>query len=377
MNKPVHIDAQAESIDAFKKTHEVLRVIDHYEELLEELFFVRNPRYRFDKNYASAYGEFRASHLGGNPIEKAGAWFYFPWSKQLVHYLPEDLHQELRTARNKNIITAEEQEKYYQFKIGVAGLSVGSHAALTLAMMGAGKHMRLADPDTISGSNLNRIRYDFTKVGEHKCELAVQQIYQTNPYAVIDAFPEGITEANIGAFLEGPPKLDVLVEEMDNVEMKIRLRIEAKRLRIPVVMATDNGDNVIVDIERYDLDPNLEIFNGAAGHLTLEEFQKFPPQELPKLATKIAGPNVVVPRMLTSLLEVGKTLYSWPQLGDAATLSGVAIAYVVKRLALGEPIRTGKIEVNLDRIFDPHYDDENAKTARERTREDFLKKIGL
>ena len=72
---------------------------------------------------------------------------------------------------------------------------------------------------------------------------------------------------------------------------------------------------------------------------------------MPRLASKIVGEEFIVPRMMSSLQEVGKTLYSWPQLGGAATLSGVAAAYVAKKIILGEKIRTGKMEINLDKIF--------------------------
>ena len=374
--KPILLDKK-ENIEDFKRVNPINQAIDEYKNLLEELFLIRNPRYRFDKNYSAEFEKFIKDHIGAGTIESAGNWFYFPWNKFLVHFLPDDMHQEIRTARNKNIITADEQQKFYNFKVGVAGMSVGSHPALTLVMMGAARVMKVADPDEISGSNLNRLRYGFTLLGINKCEVVARQIYEMNPYAELYEYPKGITMENIPEFLAGPPKLDVLVEEVDNLEMKIRLRLEAKKLGIPVVMATDNGDNAIVDIERYDIDRNLRLFNGAAGNLSIEEFQKFQLQDMPKLATKIAGPNIVVPRMLRSLLEVGRTLYSWPQLGDAATLSGVAVAYVVKRLALGEPIKTGKLEINLDSIFDPEYDSSEAVKKRENEREQFKKTIGL
>ncbi|MBI4085048.1 MAG: ThiF family adenylyltransferase [Candidatus Liptonbacteria bacterium] len=377
MTKLEKFEPGKENLESFKSRFAVDEVIDNYASQLEELFLVRNPKYRLDKNYKEEFEKFLKEHLSGKETKDAGSWFYFPWSKKLAHYLSDEMHQELRTARNKNLITKAEQEKFYNFKIGVAGLSVGSHAALTIAMMGGGRTMKLADPDEISGSNLNRIRYDFTEVGKSKCELACRKILQINPYAEIIDYPAGITEENIAEFLAGPPKLDVLVEECDNLEMKVRLRIEAKKLGIPVVMATDNGDNVIIDIERYDLDPNLKIFNGAAGDLTVEEFRNFPPQELPKLASKIAGPEVTVPRMLDSLLEVGKTLYSWPQLGDAATLAGVSLSYVVKKMALGEKIKSGKLEVNLDSVFDPDYFLESAKNERDEKRRGFAGKMGF
>lgn len=372
--KPTILDRKNESLEDFKKYLDISQIIDVYKEQLEDLFLIRNPQYKFNKDYHGAFESFYEEHKQGKSADETGEWVYFPWNKLLVHYLSDELHQEVRTARNKNLITKEEQANFYNYKVGIAGLSVGSHAALTLGMMGASKVMKLADPDTISASNLNRIRYDYTKVGVSKCALAVEQIYQMNPYAEVYDFPQGITDDNIHEFLSG---IDVLVEEMDNLEMKIRLRLEAKKMSIPVIMATDNGDNIIVDIERYDLDPDLKIFNGVAGDLTLEEFQKFPPQELPKLATKIAGADMVVPKMMASLLEVGRTLYSWPQLGDAATLSGVAIAYLIKRMANGEKIRSGKLEVNLDSIFDPDYHTDEAVKERDEFRDKFQKTIGL
>jgi hypothetical protein len=368
--KPVPVT----NLEEFKAQNQTVEVLDQYSELIKELFLIRNPRYKFGGDYALEAEKFIQEHLAGKPMTAAGNWFHFTRDKKLVHFLPDEMHQELRTARNKNIITAEEQKKFYHFTVGVAGMSVGSHPALTIAMMGGARRIKIADPDTISGSNLNRIRYDFTKVGENKCELVEELIYKLDPYAEVHAYTKGINEENIAEFLDG---LDVLAEEVDNLEMKIRLRLEAKKRGIPVVMATDNGDNVIVDIERYDLDPKLPIFNGVAGDLTLEEFKAFPPMELPRLATKIAGPGIVVNRMLTSLFEVGKTLYSWPQTGDAATLAGVAVAYVVKRLALGEPLKSGKLEVNLDAVFDPDYFEDSTVAAREAEKKGLLGKMGF
>ncbi len=378
MDQPIAWNKNRESFDDFKARFPAAHVVDYYGDMLEELFCIQNPQYRFEKSgYEAARKRFSDEHLRGEAMERAGKWFYFPWSALLIHYLDDEPHQELRTARNRNLITKEEQQKFYDFKIGIAGLSVGSHAALTLAMMGAGRVMKLSDRDTVSLSNLNRLRYDASALGRNKCDLVAEQIWQMNPYAEVFVYNAGISEENLHEFLAGPPKLDLLVEEMDNLEMKIRLRLEAKKIGIPVVMATDNGDNIIVDIERFDLDPNLRIFNGALGDNPLEEFSKMTPLDLVRLSTKIAGPELVATKMHRSLLEVGKTLYSWPQLGDAATLSGVAAAYAARRIALGEPLKTGKIEINLDAIFDPNYYDPRNAAARDEERRAFLKTIGL
>ncbi|MEK7507530.1 MAG: hypothetical protein AAB602_00385, partial [Patescibacteria group bacterium] len=146
--QPILFDPAKESVDEFAKRWPVERVIDNYSELLEELFLIRNPKYRFNKDHKADFKKFANAHVGTCNLEEVGRWFYFPWNRLLVHYLENALHQELRTARNKNIITAAEQKKFYDFTVGIGGLSVGSHVALTLVMMGGAKKIKLADPDT-------------------------------------------------------------------------------------------------------------------------------------------------------------------------------------------------------------------------------------
>lgn len=369
--KPVLLNLRASSLDDFKKSNPVDEVIDRYDDLIEDLFLTRNPRFKFDTNYQPELALFKEKEVNR---ETAGGWIYFPWNKRVVYYLAEPLHQELRTARNKRLITQQEQQEFYGSKVGIAGLSVGSHTALTLGMMGGCKVMRLADPDFISPSNLNRIRAPFTHVGKNKCDLVQQFLYEINPYAEIETYKEGVTAANLAQFVSG---LDVIVDAIDNLELKIRLRLSAREHQIPVIMATDNGDNVIIDIERYDLQDGLELFNGAIGPVTLKDFQNFQFSDMPKLATRIAGAELVIPRMLESVADVGKTLYSWPQLGSAATLAGVATSYAIKRIALGQAIRTGKFEINLDAVFDPDYHRPDVVETRDSQRAAMLGRLGL
>jgi hypothetical protein len=374
--KPIFFNPQKENMEDFQKRHGVLSVIDKYKDLLEELFLIRNPKYRFDKNYQADFARFLKEHTGGNPLIKAGNWFYFPWNKTLVHYLPEKMHQELRTARNKNLITEEEQEKFYNLSVGIVGLSIGSHIALTIAMMGGARRLKLADPDNISGSNLNRIRADFTQVGVNKAIYTARLIYQIDPYAEVYAYTEGVEEHTIDGFLDSP-RIDALIEETDNLELKIQLRLAARLRRLPVIMATDNGDNIIVDIERYDLHDNLQLFNGLLGNVTIDKFQNLDPKELPRLAAKIAGPDLATPRMKRSVSEVGKTLYSWPQLGNAATLSGAVVACIVRRLANNLGLQEGKFEVNLDAVLDPEYHSQHSIKFRKDETKKFLKAVNI
>jgi molybdopterin/thiamine biosynthesis adenylyltransferase len=352
--KPIIFSARKYSLDFLKKKLKVTKVIDTYRLQLEDLFLIRNPRFRFNKNYQKDLTKFVKEHTKGLPLEKCGNWVYFPWNGLLVHYLEDSLHQELRTARNKNFITSEEQEKLYNTTIGIAGLSVGSNIAIALSLMGACRKMKLADPDVIAPSNLNRIITDFTNIGINKAVAIARYIYQLNPYAEIEIFKEGINKKNIKEFLKD---LDILIEELDDIEIKIEIRKLARRKKIPVIMATDNGDNVIIDIERFDIKPNLPLFHGNIKNIDYKNINKNMPK-LYKAMSKIIGLQFVPSRIMQSIFEVGKTIYSWPQLITAAMLSGAVVAYVVKKIILNEKIKSGKLEVNLNKIFDRDYNKE-------------------
>lgn len=369
---PVRYDSERETFEQFAARVAPVRVVDQYAALLEDLFLIRNPRFKFIKEYTAELDAFTQTYCAGRAISEKGNWFYFPWNGVLAHYLPENEHQELRTARNRNIITEQEQQQLYDLRVAFAGLSVGSHALFTFLHMGGGKRIKIADPDAVSPSNLNRMRYDFLQVGRKKTDLALEYAYQLNPYAEIEIFPEGINDANIHAFLKD---VDVLVEETDNLLMKIMLRIEARNHGLPVLMATDNGDNIIFEADRFDIDPKAQLFNGAIGDISVDQFKSFPMQELPRLATKIAGPQFITERMIASVAEVGKTIYSWPQLADAATLSGVAIAYALKQIATKQPLITSKCEMSLDATLDPTYEATEQKRREIRAR--FLGAMGL
>ena len=329
--------------------HPEMTVVDESRRNLEELFLLRNPKYRFDKNYQQELNSFFQKY----DRDAFGTWFCFPWLNTLIRYLPENLHQELRTGRNKYLITAEEQVRFYRSTVAFLGMSVGSHIALTLAMTGGVRHIKLADPDIFSGDNLNRVRMGFQNIGLNKAVAVARQICEINPYAEIELYAEGVTEKNAEDILKDT---DVVIEEMDNPYWKLRIRELARERGIPVLMGTDNGDGAIVDVERYDTNRNYPILHGKIGHLTAEQLKSMSPKDIPKIAGQIAGASLTVPRMLQSVAEVGKSLYSWPQLGTAASMCGAVIACLVRRIIVGDRnIKSGRYSVNPDAIFESDY----------------------
>lgn len=343
-----------------------LSIVDRYSDMLEEIFLLRNPKYRFNKNYKEDLGKFIKKYLGKKTQDQAGEWFYFPWIKTLIHFLPEKEHQELRTGRNRNLITKEEQEKFYNSTISILGMSVGSHAALTIALTGGAKKMKLADLDVIGGSNLNRIRTGYQNLEIKKVIAVARQIYEINPYSQIEIFPDGVTEANVHNIV----KADLIVEEMDSPFFKLKVRELARDAKVPVIMAADHHDSIVVDVERYDK-KKLPILHGLFGKTTSKDLLNLPPTEMPKIISKFAGAKFSSLRMLESVVEVGKSLYSWPQLGTAATLCGSVLAQLARRILVGENIPTDRFDVNMQRMFLS----ENSKDSVKK--EKMLKLLGI
>src|SRR4029079_8336555 len=59
------------------------------------------------------------------PIHVDAPWVFYPWSRTLVHVLPEPLHRELRFDRNRYAITPEEQKRLRALADALAGHAGG------------------------------------------------------------------------------------------------------------------------------------------------------------------------------------------------------------------------------------------------------------
>ncbi|MFA7653671.1 MAG: ThiF family adenylyltransferase [Candidatus Magasanikbacteria bacterium] len=349
--QPVKVSVKGCALEDFIKKYPGIQIVDQLEAQLEELFLLRHPQYRFNREYQKDWLDYLKKNYNIEDLSLEGEWFYFPWSNRLVHYLGESFHNELRTGRNRNLITAEEQEKYYRSSIGILGMSVGSHVALTIAMTGGAKFLKLADPDTISGSNLNRIRSGFDMIGLGKVVAVARQIAEINPYVKVSVYEKGLTEENIDDFLRGEKELDLVVEEMDNPYLKLLVREKARFQGLPVIMAADNGDGVVVDVERFDFDKNYPILHGILGNKGATELKQVEHRDLPGIIAKMAGAEFAAPRMMESVSAVGKSLYSWPQLGTAATLCGSVLTNLGRRILLGDSFSSGRYVVGEKEMF--------------------------
>jgi hypothetical protein len=169
-----------------------VQVVDEYASQLEELFQVENPDISMQANFQEEFQKYFSKVQSVKPLWQQGLWVYYPWRETVVHILAEEGFFKVRTARNKNLITKGEQDKFYSATIGVAGLSVGNSVVMATVVQGGAKHIKLADFDTLELSNTNRIRTGVYSLGVQKVCVTAREIYEINPYAQVDIFEEGI-----------------------------------------------------------------------------------------------------------------------------------------------------------------------------------------
>lgn len=275
----------------------------------------------------------------------------------------KDIYYVLSTIRNRNLIKKDEQRKLRDAVVGFFGLSVGSHAATTWLMESRADVVKIVDYDTISPSNLNRLRASWDEIGTFKTESLEKRLKEINPYvSIISSFRRD--ERSVAEIFDGEPKLSVVVDEIDSIEGKIILRKLAKQRQIPLISAVDVGDNVVLDIERYDKDLQLKPFLGRISDKELSNCSKFSDIDRKKLIIKLVGFEKNSEVMLDSLLSIGESIGTWPQLGATATLAGGIIATTIKKIILQENIESGRYYFSLDDILVKDFS--NIERIRER-----------
>lgn len=348
---PMHHPDGRMRLEKLVRGHTIHGVVDNYGEQYAELLLSRNAHlYRANHDVqVASIAELLKEHYGEKQAWQMGSWVYYPWSKQLVHVLDQDLFEDLRSIRNRDLITVDEQRKLAGFEVACFGMSVGSAGALALAITGISRRIKLIDGAVISGSNLNRILTGVTNVGKQKAEVIGKNIYEMNPYATV-AYYDTVDASNIADILENPWPVRAVVDEIDDIEMKVRLRVEARRRGVPVIMATEIGDTIILDVERYDIEPTRALFHGIVpGIDTLVDKELENHREWMKHAVNIIGPKNMHITMQESLLKIGTSIVTHPQLGSTVMMTGGVLAFAVKSLALGRPLTSGRYVISLEK----------------------------
>lgn len=136
-------------------------------------------------------------------------------------------------SRQLSMLGEEAQEKLQRatvFIAGAGGLAAAISSYLTAAGTGC---IRIADPDTIHISNLNRqIFYGTRDTGGAKVVILQSRLALLNPHTRIQSFAERLEDANADA-LVGDASL--LIDALDNFPSRHVMNRAALRRRIPLI----------------------------------------------------------------------------------------------------------------------------------------------
>lgn len=322
--------------------------LDLFINLKAELFKLRSPS---EKKSDEEWIRIANKKYQENEIRNSGDWVFYPWLNKIIHLVSKDDFIEIRTSRNKYKITQLEQDLLSTKTIGVVGLSVGNSVAISLAIERVCGKLLIADFDVLELSNMNRIRTGIQNIGLPKTIITAREISEIDPFIEVEIFTEGLTKNNIESFISC---LDVLVDECDSLDMKIQMRQAAKSLRIPVLM--DTSDRGMLDIERYDTEPDRDLFHGRINKIDLSDFNSLSQEEKVHATMQIVDFDNLSDRMKTSFSQIGKTIGTWPQLASDVLAGGAHTSELCRKILLGENVPSGRIYMELDGMLSKLFD---------------------
>lgn len=341
----LNIDADKQAFDELLTSKKVSVIHDEMIGQLQELIKSQNPSIKIK---ADEYPARIEQHLNGIDIQEYGVWVYYPWSRNLVHLLDENEFIEVRTNRNQYKITRQEQAALKQKKIGIVGLSVGQSIALTIAMERICGEIRLADFDIAELSNLNRLRTGLHNMGINKTIIAAREILEIDPYIKVKLYHDGLNAQNMDDFFTEDGKLDLFIEVCDGLDIKIESRYKARELKIPVVM--DTNDRGMLDVERFDLEPNRPVLHGLADGLDPSNIKGLTNEEKIPFILKMVGAETISTRLKASMMEVEQSINTWPQLASSVVLGGALTTDVCRRILLDQYHESGRYYIDLEEL---------------------------
>jgi nitroreductase len=320
-----------------------VRVRDIYASQVAELAEVRFP--------GPGSRQARAAFIADYEAREPGVWSYYPWLNVALRTLAPDALFELRTNRNRNLVTTAEQAVLRQAHVAIAGLSVGSNVLAALVRHGIGSTYSLADHDDLATSNLNRTQGSLIDVGTPKCRLAARAVWELDPFATCVLYADGLDDDTVDAFVAAS---DVVVDEVDDFRVKVQLRLMAQAHRKPLLMATNLGDTVLIDVERWDRPPDgLQPFNGQLDGVSLRDLMRtgLAPEEVSRFAAQVIGVDNVPLRALASLPLINRELAGRPQVAGTASMAAGLAAMAARAVLLDGPLHSGRYRFSITEGF--------------------------
>ncbi|MFZ1693420.1 MAG: hypothetical protein WAT74_09505, partial [Flavobacteriales bacterium] len=115
----------------------------------------------------------------------------------------------------------------------------------------------------------------------------------------------------------------------------------------------DTSDRGLIDVERFDLEPERPILHGLLNHLDLKAVEgPMSREQLIQYLMFMVDEDALSERMKESIPEIGRTISTWPQLGGHVMLGGAVTAEAARRIALGEMTWSGRWYLDLEHLLE-------------------------
>lgn len=238
-------------------------------------------RERFDREFEHYRRLVEKSMAEGQWEPDYGSYVYDRLDHALYLVLPEYWHRialvtsagALLQDVERCMTWAEVRRRLDNFVVGVIGASVGGNLVEGVVRELRPRRIKVADPDWVELNNLNRFErgnlfslgrsrraradmknaFDMPRINKAEFVAYTQQL--VDPYSEWFVYPEGLGQENLDEFLLGngndEPRLDFVVEEADDLPLKMLVRARCRQLKIPVLMLTDFGHAAIAHLQDF------------------------------------------------------------------------------------------------------------------------------
>ncbi len=246
-------------------------------------------------------------------------------------------------------LTAEEiRDRLTGTVVGFVGASLGSNVIEGVVREMRPRVAKLADPDYLEATNLNRLQHGslrylsqprssrsdprngFETQFVSKAELVAYENQLVDPYMDWYLYGDGVNTDNIDQFLlgaNGEPRVHYVVEEADDLRIKIEVRRRARQYGIPVFMASDLGHRSQAQLQDFSANPNATL----GYHIEDEELmsrlercmQSGDRNDFFGVARGLVGNDFAVDEYASWIAQTGEQpTSSVPQSGSVAQMSG-------------------------------------------------------
>lgn len=322
----------------------------------------------YERLAAAAYAEGRFEPDYGNYV-------FDPRQNEIYLIAPEPWHKLALVVSNSTLLAnpqwkhgwRELHQSLSTAVVGFAGVSVGGNVLEGWLREARPRQIKLADPDWVELTNFNRcerlslrhmvasrgarvdLRNPYEAMRISKAAYVAYESLLVDPYMIIHMYDEGLTRRNIDRFLTGDgaqePRLDVLVEEMDDLELKVSVRESARRHGIDVLMMSDFGHQAHLLWNPFRTCPNSRLGYGATDENLIKALDQAKRGERNKVFDYIAafaGDDFATDEFKSWIEGKGEhPTASLPQSGSTAMASGAIGGKELALHVLGHPVPKG------------------------------------